>query len=230
LDHFDGRLIGRFCVHVLTAAGAAFALLALMAAVAEQWSVMLAWLGLALVVDAVDGPLARRLEVASRLPRWSGDTLDLVVDFATYVFVPAYAIAASDLLPAGFGAAAGVLIVVTGALYFADRAMKTPDNYFRGFPALWNVAAFYLLLLRPGPGWTAASVAALAMMTFMPFPFIHPLRVRRYRAFNIAVLALWAVLAIGALARDLMPPAWVTIALCAIGVYVVSAGLFRAKP
>ena len=230
MDHFDGRMVGRFCVHVLTAAGAAFALLALMAAVAEQWVVMLGWLGLALVIDAVDGPLARRLEVASTLPRWSGDTLDLVVDFSTYVFVPAYAIAASGLLPAGFGAAAGVLVVVTGALYFADRAMKTPDNYFRGFPALWNVVAFYLLLLRPGPGWTAACVAALAMMTFMPFPFIHPLRVRRYRAFNIAVLVLWAVLAIGALMRDLMPPAWVTIVLCAIGVYVVCAGLFRTEP
>ena len=230
MDHFDGRMAGRFCVHVLTATGAAFALLALMAAVAEQWVVMLGWLGLALVIDAVDGPLARRLEVASTLPRWSGDTLDLVVDFSTYVFVPAYAIAASGLLPAGFGAAAGVLVVVTGALYFADRAMKTPDNYFRGFPALWNVVAFYLLLLRPGPGWTAACVAALAMMTFMPFPFIHPLRVRRYRAFNIAVLVLWAVLAIGALMRDLMPPAWVTIVLCAIGVYVVCAGLFRTEP
>ncbi len=230
MDHFDGRMVGRFCVHVLTAAGAAFALLALMAAVAEQWAVMLAWLGLALVVDAADGPLARRLEVASRLPRWSGDTLDLVVDFVTYVFVPAYAIAASGLLPPGFGAAAGVLVVVTGALYFADRAMKTPDNYFRGFPALWNVVAFYLLLLRPGPGWTAACVAALAMMTFMPFAFIHPLRVLRHRAFNIVVLVLWAVLAIAALARDLMPPAWVTIVLCAIGVYVVSAGLFRARP
>jgi len=230
LEHFDGRMVGRFCVHVLTAAGGACALLALMAAVAEQWAVMLAWLGLALVVDAADGPLARRLKVASTLPRWSGDTLDLVVDFTTYVFVPAYAIAASGLLPVGFGAAAGVLVVVTGALYFADRAMKTPDNYFRGFPALWNVVAFYLLLLRPGPGWTAASVAALAVMTFMPIPFIHPLRVRRYRAFNIAVLVLWAVLAIGALARDLMPPAWVTIVLCAIGVYVVCAVLFRTEP
>ncbi len=79
---------------------------------------------------------------------------------------------------------AGVLVVVTGALYFADRAMKTPDNYFRGFPALWNVAAFYLLLLRPAPVPAAACVAALAVMTFVPFPFIHPLRVRRYRAFN----------------------------------------------
>jgi phosphatidylcholine synthase len=230
LDHFDGRTVGRFFIHVLTAAGAACALLALMAAVAANWAGMFAWLGLGLVVDAADGPLARRLEVARTLPRWSGETLDLVVDFTTYVFVPAYAIAASGLLPAGFGAPAGVLVVVTGALYFADRAMKTPDNYFRGFPALWNVAAFYLLLLRPAPASATVMVAVLAVMTFVPFPFIHPLRVRRYRAFNIAVLAVWAVLAIAALVRDLMPPAWVTVALCLIGVYVVCAGYFRTRP
>jgi phosphatidylcholine synthase len=230
LDHFDGRTVGRFCVHVLTAAGAACALLALMAAVAQHWAGMFAWLGLALAVDAADGPLARRLEVARTLPRWSGETLDLVVDFATYVFVPAYAIAASGLLPAGLGAPAGVLVVVTGAIYFADRAMKTPDNYFRGFPALWNVAAFYLLLLRPAPAAAAAVVAALAVLTFVPFPFIHPLRVRRYRAFNIAVLAVWAALAAAAIALDLSPPGWVTVALCVIAVYVVCAGYFRTRP
>jgi phosphatidylcholine synthase len=230
LDHLDGRTVGRFSIHVLTAAGAACALLAMMAAVAEHWAGMFAWLGLALAVDAADGPLARRLEVARALPRWSGETLDLVVDFATYVFVPAYAIAASGLLPAGLGAPAGVLVVVTGALYFADRAMKTPDNYFRGFPALWNVAAFYLLLLHPGPVAATGAVTALAAMTFVPFPFIHPLRVRRHRAFNIAVLAVWAVLAVAAIAHDLMPPAWVTVALCLIAVYVVGAGYFRIRP
>jgi phosphatidylcholine synthase len=230
LDQFDGRTVGRFCVHVLTAAGAACALLALMAAVAQHWAGMFAWLGLALAVDAADGPLARRLEVARTLPRWSGETLDLVVDFATYVFVPAYAIAASGLLPAGLGAPAGVLVVVTGAIYFADRAMKTPDNYFRGFPALWNVAAFYLLLLRPAPAAAAAVVAALAVLTFVPFPFIHPLRVRRYRAFNIAVLAVWAALAAAAIALDLRPPGWVTVALCVTAVYVVGAGYFRTRP
>ncbi len=230
MDHFDGRTIGRFSIHVLTAVGAACALLALMAAVAMQWAGMFAWLGLALAVDAADGPLARRLEVAKTLPRWSGETLDLVVDFTTYVFVPAYAIAASGLLPAGLGAPAGVLVVVTGALYFADRAMKTPDNYFRGFPALWNVAAFYLLLLRPAPISATVVVAALVVATFVPFPFIHPMRVRRYRALNIAILVVWAVLAIVALLRDLMPPPWVTVVLCLIGVYVVCAGYFRTRP
>src|SRR5271165_5788239 len=85
LGELDGRTVAQFSVHVLTAAGAACALLALIAAAAGQWAVMFAWLGLALIVDAADGPLARRLEVARTLPRWSGETLDLVVDFTTYV-------------------------------------------------------------------------------------------------------------------------------------------------
>src|SRR4249919_4006622 len=191
---------------------------------------MFLWLGIALIIDGVDGTLARQFRVAEVLPRWSGDMLDFVVDFTTYVFVPAYAMATGGLLPRLLALPLGLTVAVTGALYFADRAMKTPDNYFRGFPALWNIAAFYLLLLRPGPVLAAACIAVLAVMTFVPFPFIHPVRVRRYRAFNIAVLVVWAVLAIAALARDLMPPAWVTVALCVIGIYVVGAGLFRTRP
>ena len=126
-------------------------------------------LGLALVVDGLDGPLAREFKVAEVLPRWSGETLDLVVDFTTYVFVPAYAIAASGQLPNALAIPAGILIVITGALYFArPRQMKTADNYFRGFPAVWNLAAFYLYLLEPPPWLAAAAVAALAGLTFAP--------------------------------------------------------------
>jgi phosphatidylcholine synthase len=170
-----------FSVHVFTASGAALGFLALIAAVAAQWSLMFAWLGLALIVDAVDGTFARRLKVAERLPRWSGDTLDLVVDFVTYVFVPAYAIVSSGLMPTWLALPAGVVIVVTSGLYFADRRMKMLDNYFRGFPALWNLAAFYLLLLRPDPWTSAAVVAILAALSFVPFPFVHPVRVARLR-------------------------------------------------
>jgi phosphatidylcholine synthase len=218
----------RFAVHVLTAAGAGCAMMALLAAVAGAWPQMFAWLGAALVVDAVDGPLARRFTVAERLPRWSGEVLDLVVDFATYVFVPAYAIAASGLMPAWLAAAAAVAIVMTGALYFADRRMKTKDNYFRGFPGIWNVVAFYLLLVKPPAGLAAAVVAALAVLTFVPIPFIHPLRVKRLRAFNLCLIVVWAILAVITLAADMMPPAWITVALCAIIAYTCVAGLFRS--
>lgn len=230
MGELDGRTVGQFSVHVLTAAGAACGFLALMAATAGQWATVFAWLGLALVVDAADGPLARRLEVARGMPRWSGETLDLVVDFTTYVFVPAYAIVAAGVLPAWSAAVAGLCIVVSGALYFADVAMKTHDNYFRGFPALWNVAAFYLLLIRPPPFLALAFVAVLVAATFVPFPFIHPVRVRRHRAFNIALLVLWGVLATAAVFLDLQPPAWMTVVLCAIGLYVVCAGYFRTRP
>jgi phosphatidylcholine synthase len=184
----------------------------------------------ALLVDAVDGPLARRCDVKGALPRWSGDTLDLVVDFVTYVFVPAYAIASGGLLPEGVAAIGGVAIVVTSGLYFADREMKTADNYFRGFPAVWNLAAFYLLLLRPTAWLAAIVVAALCVLTFVPFAFVHPLRIVRFRVFNMALVAIWAALACIAVIDDLSPGLTVTAALCAIAVYFFAAGVFRRAP
>src|SRR5438046_8323601 len=162
-------------------------------------------LGIALIIDGVDGTIARYLKVAVLLPRWSGDVLDLVVDFVTYVFVPAYAITMSGLLPDLLSVPAGIAVVVTGALYFADRNMKTDDNYFRGFPTLWNAVAFYLFLLKPAPWAAAVLVGALAVATFLPFKFLHPMRVRRLRALNIAALVAWSALALVATLRDLAP-------------------------
>src|SRR5262249_24147140 len=149
-----------FAGHGFTAAGAALALAALVYAVRGRWGARCLCLGIALIVDGVDGTIARWLKVGEVLPRWSGDVLDLVVDFVTYVFVPAYAIAAGGLLPQALALPAGIVIVVTGALYFADREMKTTDNFFRGFPALWNAAAFSLFLLQPTPSLAPALVGS----------------------------------------------------------------------
>jgi phosphatidylcholine synthase len=205
--------------------GAALGFAALVAATRGEWALMFQCLGVALFVDGVDGTIARRLKVAELLPRWSGDVLDLVVDFVTYVFVPAYAITMSGLLPGLLSVPAGIAVVVTGALYFADRNMKTEDNYFRGFPTLWNAVAFYLFLLKPQPWLAAAVVAALAVLTFVPFKFVHPFRVVRLRGFNIAAVVAWAGLASVAVMSDLEPGPWVTGALVAVAVYVVTIGL-----
>jgi phosphatidylcholine synthase len=213
--------LAAFSVHIFTALGAGVALLALLEAVHEHWAGMFAWLGLALVIDALDGPIARRLEVARVQPDWSGEVLDLVVDFVTYVFVPAYAIAASGLLMPYAAPLLGAGIAVTSALYFADRRMKSDDNHFRGFPALWNAAAFYLFLLHPSPVLASFAVAGLIVLTFVPFHVIHPVRVARLRGFNLAVIAIWAVLAIFALTRDFDVAAPVSIGLCAIALYIV---------
>jgi phosphatidylcholine synthase len=216
-----------FTVHVFTATGAALGLLALILGTGGHWAGMFLCLGLALVVDGLDGPLARAFDVENVLPRWSGATLDLVVDFTTYVFVPAYAIAASGLLPQFLAIPAGIIVVISGALYFADREMKTKDNYFRGFPAVWNLAAFYLYLLEP-PEWAAAvAIAVLAGLSFAPIKFLHPLRVQHWRTVNIALLAVWAALAFVAVIQDLSPGLYVTVPLSLIAVYFFTIGLLR---
>ena len=218
-----------FAVHIFTAAGAALALAALLFATRGEWAAMFLCLGIAMIIDGMDGTIARWLKVAEVLPRWSGDVLDLVVDFVTYVFVPAYAIAAGGLMPEPLALLAGMIIVVTGALYFADRQMKTADNYFRGFPALWNVAAFYLFLLKPGRPVAVLIVAALAALTFVPFKFIHPVRVARLQALNIAGLILWAALALIAVLEDLAPGPWVAGGLVVIAVYLLGVGLTERR-
>jgi phosphatidylcholine synthase len=229
-DRATLRTAAAFSVHVFTACGTACAFLALIAAGGAAWTRMFLWLGLALLIDGVDGTFARRLRVAEMLPRWSGDVLDFVVDFATYVFVPAYAMVTSGLLPPSVALVLGLIVTVTGALYFADRRMKTSDSYFRGFPALWNVAAFYLFVLKPAPWPGAIAIAVLAMATFAPIHFVHPVRVPRWRRFNLVALALWALLALLALADNLDPPTWVAAALAAIAVYFIGVGLLRRRP
>ena len=226
-DQTKLRLAAAFSVHVFTACGAACALLALLAAVHADWPRMFAWLGVALIIDGIDGSFARRLQVAERLPRWSGDVLDLVVDILNYVFVPAYALAVGGLLPQALAIPLGILIVVTGSLYFADRRMKTADSYFRGFPALWNVAAFYLFLLNLTPWAGAFVVVALAVLTFVPFHVVHPLRIAHLRGLTITALILWTLLAIFAVTKDLAPGVWTVAGLCVLAVYFVSVGFLR---
>jgi phosphatidylcholine synthase len=216
-----------FAVHLFTASGAACALLALLAAVRSDWPQMFVWLGIALVIDGVDGTFARQLRVGEVLPRWSGDVLDLVVDILTYVFVPGYAFAASGLLPNAAAIPLAIVVVVTGSLYFADRLMKTSDYYFRGFPALWNIAAFYLFLLRPAPWLGAAAIAVLAALTFVPFHIVHPVRIPHWRGLTIAALAVWALLAILAVAKNLEPGVWVVGGLCVLAIYFVGIGFLR---
>jgi phosphatidylcholine synthase len=221
------EVIRAFTIHIFTACGAALALLALILATGGHWAAMFVCLGFALIVDGIDGPMARVFKVAELLPRWSGEGLDFVVDFVTYVFVPAYAIAASGFLPDALAIPAGLIIVITGALYFADREMKTRENYFRGFPAVWNLAAFYLYILAPPPWIAASMVVVLVALTFAPIQFVHPLRVKYLRVLNIALMAAWAALALVAIVQNLDPDPYVSWPLAAIAVYFLVAGLIR---
>jgi phosphatidylcholine synthase len=64
---------------------------------------MALWLALAFVVDGIDGPLARHFDVKTNAPEIDGVLMDLIIDFLTYVVIPAYALYASGLLPGWSG-------------------------------------------------------------------------------------------------------------------------------
>jgi phosphatidylcholine synthase len=223
LEATRAKRAAAFSVHLFTAFGAGIALLAMLEAVREHWTAMFWWLGVALVIDALDGPLARRLDVVRLQPDWSGEVLDLVVDFVTYVFVPAYAIAESGLLLPLAAPLLGVGIVVSGALYFADRRMKSEDNHFRGFPGLWNVAAFYLFLLQWPPVLSSLAVLVLIIATFLPFQVLHPVRVKRLRWLTLGLITVWAALLAYSLLNDFDVGPAITVALCLIALYVVAS-------
>lgn len=184
-----------FLIHMLTALGAPVALVALLAGAKGAWGEMFAWLGLALVIDGVDGPLARKYDIAHRLPRWSRASLDFVIDYATYVFLPAFALSASGMVSDVWSWVCGGLIVFTGALYFADNGMKTPDGSFKGFPGGWNMVVFGLMVLSPSQTFTVGFVLLCCVLTFSPIRFVHPVRVKRWRPLTLAVTLVWFIAA-----------------------------------
>ncbi|MBS7542872.1 CDP-alcohol phosphatidyltransferase family protein [Ancylobacter oerskovii] len=218
-----------FAVHIFTATGAVLGLLALIAAVEGNWALMFAWLGAALFVDGIDGSIARKVRVVEVLPRWSGETLDLVVDYLTYVLVPAFAVATGGLMPTWLAVPASAAILLTSALYFADTNMKTEDKYFQGFPAVWNLVVFYFFLLPMNGYVVAAIIAFLSAATFLPIKFVHPFRVVRGRILTIALMTLWALLAVTAVVEKLAPPVWVDVGLCLVGLYFLLFGLVPSR-
>jgi phosphatidylcholine synthase len=219
-----------WAVHAFTATSALFALLALDAVLGEDWRLALLWLLCALAVDGVDGTLARAVKVKERTPAFDGAALDLIVDYLTYVFVPTLFIWRAGLVPEAWALPLAALIQYSALYHFARSDMKTEDNYFRGFPALWNLVAFYLWVAGASPVAGAAVVAALALSSFTSVTFVHPFRVRDYGAALPVIAVLWA-LATAALLWQGWSEAlrtgllWTSIALAAV---LVGMGLLRA--
>jgi phosphatidylcholine synthase len=218
------RRAAAFSVHILTASGGAVAVLALYAAIERNFTSMFAWLGLAIIIDGVDGTLARAARVTEVAATIDGAVLDLVVDFLGYVLVPVVAIWRSDLMPTPVAFWIGLAVIVASALYFADTRMKTADNWFRGFPALWNVLALYLFVFRLPSLLNAGILILAAALMFAPIVFVHPMRVEKLRLPTLAATVIWCLCAAIAVWRGLTPALWVKVGL------VLTAAYFFALP
>ena len=225
-----GAAARAWLVHLFTASGAVLAILALAAAEAGEPRRALLFLFAALVVDGVDGTLARRYRVAEALPRIHGETLDLIIDYLTYVFVPTMIIWHGGLLPPSLAAPLAAAIQLSSLYVFARADMKTEDGYFRGFPALWNLVAFYLVMAAPGQAAGAVIVILLVLLTFAPIHFVHPFRARDFGPWPAIVASVWLVASLALLWPDWSDPlrrAWLWTSI-ATAVAIVGFGLLRS--
>jgi phosphatidylcholine synthase len=211
-------------VHLLTATGAVLSMLAMLAAVQSEWSLMFLWLVVAFVVDGIDGPLARRYEVKKNWPTYDGVLMDLIIDYLTYVFIPAFALFQSGLLNGWTGWFAIIVIVYGSVIYFADTRMKTTDNSFAGFPGCWNMVVIVLFAVKPHWIIILAIVVALSFAMFTNIKFIHPVRTERWRAISLPVAVLWVVFAGRAAWVEFHPSSWAIWGLVLTSLWLLLAG------
>jgi len=212
-------------VHLFTATGAVFAMLAMLAAVDHKWSLMYLWLVVAFIVDGIDGPLARKYNVKTHAPQFDGVLLDLIIDYLTYVFIPAFALFKSDLLPGWTGWICIILITFASAMYFADTRMKTKDNSFAGFPGCWNMVVLVLFVAEPNFWIILAIVTIIAASQFTKLEFIHPVRTKRWRNVSLPVAFLWTFFAGLSAWHDFDPGPLTVAALSLTSAYLLVVGI-----
>jgi phosphatidylcholine synthase len=212
-------------VHLLTATGAVLSMLAMLAAVNEDWNLMFLWLVVALIVDGVDGPLARRYDVSRNWPTYDGVLMDLIVDYLTYVFIPAFALFKSGLLPGWPGWLAIIVIVYGSVIYFADTRMKTKDKSFAGFPACWNMVVLVLFAVEPPKEIILLVVILLSITMFTNLKFIHPTRTPRWHGMNLGMSVGWVIFAGWSAWTDFHPGILVYWGLIVTSLYLTCAGI-----
>jgi phosphatidylcholine synthase len=212
-------------VHLFTASGAVFAMLAMLAAVEHKWSLMYLWLVVAFIVDGIDGPLARKYDVKTHAAQFDGVLLDLIIDYLTYVFIPAFALFKSGLLPGWTGWICIIVITFASAMYFADTRMKTKDNSFAGFPGCWNMVVLVLFVSEPNFWIILAIVVVIAGSMFTPLVFVHPVRTKRWRSMTLPIAFAWTFFAGWAAWLNFDPGPFVITILSATSAYLLFAGI-----
>jgi phosphatidylcholine synthase len=212
-------------VHFLTATGAVFAMLAMLAAVEEKYDIMFFWLVVAFFVDGIDGPLARKYDVKTNAPEFDGVLLDLIIDYLTYVFIPAFALFQSGRMDGWSGWFMLIIVTFASAMYFCDTRMKTKDNSFSGFPGCWNMLVLVIFALNIPWYISLVLVTFLAITMFIPLKFVHPVRTERWRSVTLPMALAWTFFAGWAALVNFHPESWAAWGLVVTSIYLVFAGI-----
>lgn len=222
------RTLRAWSVHLFTATGAVWGLMAIIAIMQHQWQAAFFWMGAAVVVDSVDGTLARRFEVKGMLPDFDGALLDNIIDYLTYVLIPALFLYEAGLLPDALALFGAVIMVLTSAYQFCQADAKTEDNFFKGFPSYWNVVVFYLFLLQTGPWINLVVILLCAVLVFVPTKYAYPSRMTRFQKLTLLLTVVWAVVMLTALWQhpDLSWLVWLSLLYV---VYYVGVSLYLSR-
>ena len=180
--------------HLYTAIGGVIALLATAVTFSHNFRAAFLYLVAATFVDSTDGMLARALKVKELLPQFDGALLDNIIDFLTYVYVPALIVWQADLVPSPFPICAAMIVSSLYGFSRTDAKGEGADHYFVGFPSYWNVVVIYLYLLQWPQRANAIVLAFLAVMVFVPIHYLYPSRMRVLRAPTLVLGTMWAVL------------------------------------
>ena len=170
-----------YALHVMTASGAVAGLLALQAIIDNNIRAALLWLVLCQVLDGLDGPIARKIDVVLHAPRVDGFILDLIVDYLTCVVVPVALLIRLELLPHEFQTLIASLVLLISALWFARSDIETKDHWFNGFPAVWNLAVPTFLVLDLSKNTVAVVTVLLCFSQLTTLKFPHIIRVKAFR-------------------------------------------------
>jgi phosphatidylcholine synthase len=180
--------------HLYTSTGVVIALLSTAMAFAHNFRAAFLYLVAACIVDASDGVLARALRVKERLPYFDGALLDNLIDYLTYVFVPALIVWQADLVPSAFPICSAMLVSSLYGFSRTDAKGEGADYHFTGFPSYWNIVVVYLYLLHLPQRTNAIVLAFLAVMVFVPIRYLYPSRMRMLQAPTLVLGTMWAVL------------------------------------
>tara|TARA_B100000700_G_scaffold294754_1_gene357035 strand:+ start:348 stop:1067 length:720 start_codon:yes stop_codon:yes gene_type:complete len=184
--------IAAWAVHGFTASGAVLGFLAIISIFNNDLIGAFLWLGLALLIDGLDGSLARKIGVTDKTPNIDGSALDLVIDYLNYVIIPALMIYWFQFVPPGWEVYIPAGIFAVSLYTFANINMKTSDYYFSGFPAVWNIVVLYFYILGTNLWINLIVIIMLYILTFVPIKFVHPLRVKDLRNYTIFATILWS--------------------------------------
>ncbi len=212
-------------VHLFTATGAIWGLLALIAVFNHEWRLAILWMILAMFVDGFDGMLARWADVKTYAANIDGGLLDNILDYLNYVVVPALFLVEADLLPDGFRWVGAFAILLTSAYQFTQVDAKTDetnDYFFKGFPSYWNIMVLYMLVMQMNPWVNFAFLTIFNILVFVPVKWIYPSRNTRMKRLTLVLSYLYGIIGIWGVVQYPNVPQWIIWAsFVYVGYYIV---------